>query len=383
MIHVRNSELAFGMLGRDGTLGFEAPMTRDRVMLPPRIAFAEALSAHAPSEVVVELAEPMSVRGALNASACLYDGGACEFWIDDHWIGDLSDPCATTPAIHLPAGNYCLSTGTTRHNWGAHSLWLFAPSPARHRRVALVTVACYPGNRIKDAAHWLHASAASVGWLLHAFGVDTPFENHYKSKVERCVAWIRSLPPCYEHVVFLDARDAFVCGTEDEVAARLEHPLSISMESVSWPERGERWVTEFRAFVAQHEESTPLTFINSGMYAGTREAVVRFLDRLIALRHRWLRGDGPDWLLPYCHFDDDQFLFHAGYRLDPSSARLDTRAELLCNMSWHHVELAHPDIDPGDRKVTTRYGTEPLFLHFAGTQTPNLPYWYHWLLGKS
>ena len=381
MMRVRQSYVGYGSLGLEGDLGFEASMTGNRVMLPPRVAFAQILSAHAPSEVVIDLAEPTSVRGALNASACLHDGGACEFWVDDHWIGDLSSPCETTPAIQLPAGTYRLGAWSTRKSWGAHSLWLLAESPEQHCRVALVTVACYRREQVKDTVRWLYASAAKVGWLVHAFGVGTPFESLYNNKVERLVVWLKALPSCYQHIVFLDARDAFVFGTEEEVASRLRHPIMISMESPPWPERGERWTSEFRALVSLNEEATPLAFVNSGMYAGRRDTVVRFLGSLITLRKRWLAGDCPDWLKPYRHFNDDQFLFQARYRLDPGGIRLDTRAELLCNMSWHHVELAHPDIHPGDRKLTTRYGTEPLFLHFNGSQTPNLMHWYHWLLG--
>jgi len=174
------SQPGYGSLGVGGALGFAALMTGDKVMLPPRVAFGESLSAHASSEVVLELAAPTSVRGALNASACLHDGGACEFWIDDHWIGDLTAPCQTTHALHLPAGTYRLRSRTTRKSWGAHSIWLFAESPARHSRVALFTVACYPEDRVKDTVRWLYSSAAKVGWLVHAFGVATPVEN-YKS----------------------------------------------------------------------------------------------------------------------------------------------------------------------------------------------------------
>jgi hypothetical protein len=380
-MRVRQAHVGYGDLGIGGDLGYGATMTGDRVMLPPRIPFGQALSAHAPSEIIVELDQPAAIRGALNASAALWDGGACEFWINDHWIGDLTSPCQVTPPINVAAGVHRLRSRAAPTNWGAHSLWLFNENRSFRARVALVTIACYPEDRVKEEARWLFASAARVGWLVHAFGVGSSFENMYQTKVERLAGWIRSLPDHYKHVVYLDARDAFVFGTEEEVRSRLNWPVLIGMESGPWPEQSENWASALRGLAHHHHPQTALAYINAGMFAGEREAVVVCLGNMIQLRRNWLAGHGPDWLNPYRHFHDDQFLWQAYYRLDPSSIQLDSKAELLCNMSWQHLELAHKDIRPGDRRVTTRYETEPCFLHFSGPGTPNLPHWFHWLLG--
>jgi hypothetical protein len=317
----------------------------------------------------------------LNASASLVDGGACEFWINDHWIGDLTCPCETTPAINLPARTYRLRVKTTRSNWGAHSLWLFEDNVSYRGRVGLVTITCYPEHRAKEMARWLYSSAARVGWLVHAFGVGTAFESMYQGKVERLASWLRSLPGCYEQVVYLDSRDAFVVGTEDQVFARLSYPVLVGMESGPWPEQGEQWASAFRELVFRREARTALAYINAGMFAGQREVLIGCLDNMTKLRQRWMAGDCPDWLKPYRHFSDDQFLWQAYYRVDPTLIRLDTQAELLCNMSWQHLELAHEDIHPGDHRVATQYGTEPLFLHFSGPGTAQLHHWFYWLLG--
>jgi hypothetical protein len=57
MMRMIRSQPGFGSLGLDGELGYGASMTGDRVMLPPRVTFGESLSAHAPSEAVLELTE--------------------------------------------------------------------------------------------------------------------------------------------------------------------------------------------------------------------------------------------------------------------------------------------------------------------------------------
>src|SRR5207247_1534162 len=141
-----------------------------------------------------------------------------------------------------------------------------AAAPASRCNLALVTAACYPPARLKHEARWLFASAARVGWLVHAFGVGTAFDTMYRTKIERLAAWIRSLPRCYDSVLYVDARDVLVLDSQDHVASKIYHGVVIGMESNPWPETGEAWASALRRETFLHEARSALAYINAGMF---------------------------------------------------------------------------------------------------------------------
>jgi hypothetical protein len=385
MIHVVADQvhIGYGSLGVDGALGYKSPMVADRVMLPERIGnYDRCLSAHAPSQVDVEVTEPVSVCGVMNGGCRLHDGGACEFWIDNHWIGDVCNCAEPTPWIHLPPGRYSLRANSTRANWGAHTIWLFRKSDLPVTgRLALFTLGCYPVEHVKTKMKWLHLTAAQKGLYLHVLGVGERRGSWFQEKILRMRKWLADLPGVYSQAVYMDGKDTFVIGDESELVEKLNafvSPTVIGSENCSMPEEGVEWR---QAFV---KDTLPLEcFPQAGGWGGTIRGVdglVDVLGQIEALRADWIRGIGPDWLLPYRHFDDDQFLWQAIFRTSRKNIALDTHFKLFANMTCTNTILcdqarAYPVRD----RIVHFSGNEPACIHFSGGGVDRMEEWIGFL----
>lgn len=367
-----------GDIGLGGSLGYHDDVAGGKVALPGWVdSFDLSISAHAASDLLVELAEPTDVRGALNAGANLtaHDSGPCEFWVDDHWVGDLTFPCETTPWVHLPQGVYRLRVVPTHRNWGAHTVWLARRGePATAGRLALVTVACYPAGEVKRHLYWLYRSAARVGLLVHALGVDTRYVGHYQAKVERVAGWLAALPPCYDKVLYLDGRDTFVTAGETDLAGRVGAGVRISGEPSCWPDRRPEWAALFRG-------DTDLVYPNAGMWAGPRGAIGEQLDRIRRFRRRCAAGHRVGLVAATPHLDDDdQHLWQACMAYEPAGVETDTRMALFCTLGWVDANVRGTGRVRADRHgLVTEYGTRPACAHFPGGSTERMSYWARWL----
>jgi hypothetical protein len=368
MIKVLKHTVSYGSLGVDGLLGYKAPTTNDHVLVPPEIGpYDECLSAHAPSALFIETDSSVAVRGALNGSAWIHSGGKCEFWIDHHWIGDAPYSGSPTPWVNLPPGQYLLRARPTHGAGGAHSIWLFRASTlAASGRLALTTIGCYPEDNIKSALRWLHISAAQNGLHLHVFGVAERMRSWYSAKIERMRGWLNVLPDCYSHAVYLDGTDTIVLGGELEMHAALDSFTTksvIGAETCCWPERSQAWRDGFKADVSER-------FPQAGGWGGAIRGDGGLLDtltRIETMRNEWMSGRGPEWLLPFRHFNDDQFLWQAFYRSNPNALALDSRFRLFANMTCTNMVLHHTDrIRAKGGRLVCANGNRPCCAHFSG-----------------
>ena len=148
-----------------------------------------------------------------------------------------------------------------------------------------------------------------------------------------------------EHILFLDAYDTVVLGSENEILAqfeKLEHPWVCNAEPNIWPP-GSFEPEDYP------QVDTPWKYLNSGAYLAERTYLLEQFDR-------WV-GTGR---IPF-NVDDQRWL--AGYYLsEPGVIKLDTDCELFqCLIGgWWAFET-----EPGVL-YNTHTCTHPLILHHNG-----------------
>jgi len=369
---------AFGTLAMGRHLGYAAPITGDAVLLPAHVGpYTSCISAHAASHVLIEITEPVSIRGALNGSGWLHGGGACEFWVDYHWIGDVQYSGTPTPWIHLPPGKYLLRVKCTNSNAGAHSLWLLRPD-TQHRteRLALTTIGCYPEERIKGTLKWLHRSAAQMGIHLHVFGVGEVFSNWYDMKIACLARWLSTLPEPFKYAVYMDGVDTLVLGPEDEIIRALGGHMLVSAEACCFPESSAHWRQRFQ------REGTFECFPQAGCWGGplrNKHGVIDTLAHITDVRERWLHGT-IEQLKPYRHFNNDQFLWQATYLLRETPLILDHEFGCFANMTCTNTQLHCTDrVRAEGRRIVCRNGNRPPCVHFSGEGKHSFGQWIGFL----
>jgi hypothetical protein len=331
------------------------------------------------SDVSVEITEPTDLRGMMNSGATpsVRDSDRCEFWINNHWIGDLSSTHSMTPWIHLPPGIYRLRMKPARSSAETGPCWI--ARKGKHRstgRLALITVGCYPETQLKQRLFWLHRSAARFGLLVHTFGISTAYGCHYEAKIERMAQWLKELPSCYDKVLFMDGRDTFLVGGEAEIVSRLNASVLISAESVCVPDSRPEWSALFGSDMDQ-------IYPNAGMWAGIRLNIEECLERLQDFNRCCLAGFRVGLLTSTKHFDNDQHLWQAFMIYGDKPIATDTRMTLFCTLGDFpaNAEGKSP-VQLLGAELVTKYETRPVCMHFPGSSTDKLEYWAGHLLGE-
>ncbi len=380
MFTVISEQCAYGRVGLDGDLGYPSPETSDRVLLPDRVCYDRVISAHAPSEMVVEVHVPVALTGAANAS---FSGDPAVFWIDDHAIGSVTHACQQTPVIHLPPGRYrlrCLLTGLG--HW-KHTLWLVRSSPLSDSgRLALVTVGCYPEEDLANRLRWLFASAAAQGMLVHVVGVNESYGNHFTRKIEGLFHTLQSLPACYSHAVYLDGADSLVVAPETEFQEKLD-ALSgavIGAESCAWPLDTPQWQNAFSA-------ETDWRFPQAGSWGGRLDGRDGLLAALLAaqrLHYAAKNGRGPEWLFedghPVANLWDDQFCWQALVRSGFPGLVVDSCWQVFSHLTCTNLDPARTDRYAARAgRLLTGDGAKPCAIHFPGTGKRHMDLWGHFL----
>ena len=360
-------KVGFGQVSINGDLGYPEELTNSRVMLPQLLPTDTVISAHASSELKLTLPWPAEVFGALDVTSREF-GDQCEFWIDDHWIGDLRTSCDTTPAIRLPLGDYRLRATGIPHINGKHSLWVVRRIP-EVPRLGLATIGCYARKDVKDVLKWLHRTAARQGILLNVFGVNTALQSFYSAKILRLAEWFKRVPN--EYLAFMDGRDTFIQGDEPEIIQKVDElgGMVIGTERCCWPVAS--WSDKFDPAIDQR-------FPQAGMFAGTRQKVLDSLAGLIRLRSDMLSGNVPDWIkaeVDRAH-DDDQALWQAAVRIGRVPAVPDYLSSLLINTTCLGTRLTgDADIHVVDGRLVTRWGTSAPLVHFPGIGAQHMEQW--------
>jgi len=289
-IHIVDAKCGFGRVAVD-IMGFDCPETGGRTMLLRPIDYDNAICAHAPSELTVEVLKPVEVAAAANAS---FKAEPVRAWINWHMVGELRRGSDVTPWIKLAPGEYKLWFECNSKSY-AHTLWLVKRSSASRaaERLAVITAGFYEQSQLPDKLNRLFRSAARRGTLLWTYGVGKKYESYTQAKIVDLIPFIESLPTSIDTVVFTDGIDSFLIDDGDGILERLERhfPEQVVVSGVDycWPIRGLNWAEMFlrplgiRAalegpFIVDGKIVYP--FINVGEFGGPRAAVLDVLRRL-------------------------------------------------------------------------------------------------------
>lgn len=385
MFTIVSEKCGHGKAGIGGKLGFSCRETRDVVLLPERIKYDQVLSAHAPSEVVVDVSPHVAVAGA--GHAMFYGNPPVAFWVNDHMIGRITQACTQTPWVHIPPGRYRLRTQVEGDgNIRKHTVWIFRASELPPTgRLALVTIGCYPEKSLAGKLRWLYASAAARGILVHVTGVNEAYGNHFTRKIERLFEAIQALPSCYSHVVYLDGVDTFVLAGESEIKTKLDSLGSavIGTEACCWPCRAPEWKDSLAALAPDVRERYP----NAGTWGGRIDGNDGILAALLAverLHYASKNRRGPEWIYkngrPLASLWDDQFCWHALVRSGYRELFVDYHWEAFANLTCTNVDPQNTErFFVRDGRIVTRKGAQPFAAHLSGGGKQRMGLWANFI----
>ena len=116
---INYAQVQYGTVGTNGDLGYEGL----KVTLP--VEGADAISAHAPSRLILVTNQTVEISGYINPSSM--GNPTISFRIDDSEIGTISGAKSRTKGLVLAPGSHLLEAiPTGSANW-AHSIWVVIP----------------------------------------------------------------------------------------------------------------------------------------------------------------------------------------------------------------------------------------------------------------
>jgi hypothetical protein len=380
-LHIIDGRAAYGQVSTDD-LGYPCRETHGQVVVLSPASYDVAISAHAPSELRVVLEQSAIIRAATNASFCARSPSRA--WIGWHHIGDLAYSSATTPAIHVPPGEYRLRFETPTMP-GSHTLWLIGPSDKPPTgRVALVTCGFYPHDELADKLRRLFRSAALRGMLVHVVGVGEHYRNHTWGKAIRMREELACLPAAYDWVVYTDGCDSFMVGDENDIMAQLASiprgTIVMSAEDACWPVRDELWAkafTEPHGLPAKLEgphlvDGRPIhVYPCAGQFAGRKEDVLEALATIERMADEIRRGEIPICVGRENRPANDQYVWQVAMMTGRLNVQLDIHWRLFAQVSTVHrwpTRNRYYRILPerGGLSFIACYNNRPALVHNSG-----------------
>lgn len=119
-VKIENSEVGYGSIGLNGSLGYESR----RVNIPSSDKKDIFISAHAPAKIEIELDTAVEAYGAVNASGSPHV--PISAMADGEQLGELSHANAVTARRYLKRGKHVLEF-STKDNRAAHSVFVIHP----------------------------------------------------------------------------------------------------------------------------------------------------------------------------------------------------------------------------------------------------------------
>ena len=309
----------------------------------------ESIVAHAPSTVRLSLHAPAEIVGLLNCSAYFDPDISAEFWADHNFIGETRRAGDETKSIRLPAGEHVLHVRASREG-GRHTVWLVRQIAASAacpgcfpENTAVVTIGCYPQDRLSSALNIFGRSAARHGVWIQPLGAGESYGSHYQAKIVRLRAWLASVEADY--VLYIDGRDALFCGDLPAICRAYREsdtPILIGCERECWQIRDPEW------FNCYPEAIGGRRWINAGCFMGPRETLINALGELAKLREelggsvapRTGRGYADVWRQRHAFGECDQFLWQAAHLTGLLPLKIDDRCRLVANITLEGVQLA-------------------------------------------
>ncbi len=251
------------------------------------------ICAHAPSVVQIRTTRSVMIRGFINASGSVDYRNPIDFYVDHNLLGSLSQPCQHTVAAHLSPGTHRLEAYCATPASGRHSMWDLADdvSARPDEDTAVVTLAMYPADQIRNRLRLLQLSCRHHNIWLHVIGADEPFQHWYHSKVLRLKKAIDELPESIKYILYLDGVDTFVTAPLDHIRsgfAGCRRGVIVSAESCCWPCEAPEWKNSFS------EKLEHRNFPCAGIWMAEHSSLMRTFAIMERVRSKLIGLQEPD-----------------------------------------------------------------------------------------
>jgi hypothetical protein len=253
---------------------------------------------------------------------------------------------------------------------------------ATPENTAVVTIMAYADDsKVPATCNFMLASAKRVGIKPHIFlrGEDYIFpepdlDPHYEYKINRLRPHLERLPYHYDFILFFDARDVLFVKPLEAICDdfnSLRFPIVHSADTHCYPHLDTGWHSRFS------KTSTGFNYLNSGLWMGERDAIMRAFCKLDELREL-VKDDMIQSSFPRAHHND-QHVWQTAYLEQSFPMRLDF-TQIVFN-SGHRTPLTDYDfyLSTPETPIVLRNGSRPGIVHFAGQASIVLPY-FAWLM---
>ena len=218
------------------------------------------------------------------------------------------------------------------------------------KRLHICTVASHQ----HQALDILRKSVLDQGLALEVSGMNEFYPNHFY-KIYRMRAYLETLPK-QDIVLFIDARNSFLLGNEEEILHRYESfkkPCVFSAEKRLSPKNPLQGLN-----IRYPLGNTSFQFLNSGGYIANVTFVKMMLEEMIANRYTI-----P--LSRYRQLKSDQMACHRFFAQNQAMVEIDRQNKMFLTLT--DVEEHELDIDLNTKSITVKEtGNTPLVIHGNG-----------------
>ena len=224
-------------------------------------------------------------------------------------------------------------------------------------RLHVVTVANYQALGLDRLLY----SAEYFGHEVTVLGMDKPYPNHFV-KVHNTLDFAQSIPS-QDLILFVDAFDVMILGTEDEIVSRF---LEFKKPCLFGAERNYHPKASVFDLIGEYPHSpTSLQYLNSGTYIGYAKYVKDMIRTVLRRQHKM-----PIKRMPK-RFNDDQYHFHRYFARAYDEVERDVYAKIffpLTNINENELVL-----DSENKTIFfTETGEFPLVIHGNGKGLPKM-----------
>lgn len=366
----------YGNIATGGACGYDCPESAGRFILPIKMnedAIVDVISAHSPSEVIVEFYDPVSVCGVMAATGF---AESVDVLIDHHVIGNLSAPALrlATPYVNLAPGTYRLQCLPRSVNYGAHTGFVVKRDKnAPSKRLAILAWAFYSHNTLNDRLGPLFRTAALRGIHVRAIGVGVEWRGLTDNKLHWTAENLEFFARDYDYLCLVDAFDMLVLRGERDIleVCKEKDEVLISAEMCSWPMREKEWYEAWSAAGHGHEH---YQHVNSGVIAGPKDDVVQIFQECSRLARRISAGE-VELMRRFARYTwCDQFVWAAMHLLTKQPA-LDHDGKLALALGCTGVHFHNNEAFKLGETVRSLGGHVPCFIHMCGPAKGNIALW--------
>jgi hypothetical protein len=331
-IQILDARVHTGKVGMDGALGYDDLETS----VPAAYRSWNCISTHGPSELTINVVQPIALVGGMNGSMRVYREEGITFSVDGDAIDALHGPWDVTRSLVLPPGKHVLAVDDAGHPDYCHSLWMYrtvTQELATPENTVFATVAAFGAN-FENATKVFRRSAEHFGFPITFVDQDKEFQGYYEHKIKAMGVELRRQQERGKTFAFLlDCRDIFFLHPMATVLAKFnalhEGRLIFNADFI-----GETWPVDkiwFLQFL-QHLKEKSYVCLNAGFIAGKIETLLTAMEKIEEMRAEFFSGAPKHPVLARVYSEqglsrqqDDQFWYHLCLALYPELIEVDEK----------------------------------------------------------